>query len=169
MYRFDDFTTEQNSPGEAAILEDIGSILTAGGGEVTIVPEIQRKKFAKNFWNVAFSSFSTLTRSVSKFHPRESDTKEYISYTLPALFRPPPPGPSVSYAPFVSPTTADRIATYTIPSIRAMMEELVTLGMINFYFFTVILQPDIFGCPVFACRSRSRISGFTLWSAVLDC
>jgi 2-dehydropantoate 2-reductase len=71
MYRFNDFTTEQNSPREAAILEDLGSILEAGGSTITIVPEIQRKKFSKNFWNVAFSSFTTLTRSVSESHEAE--------------------------------------------------------------------------------------------------
>jgi 2-dehydropantoate 2-reductase len=69
MYRFNDFITEQNSPGEAAILKDIGSILEAGGSTITIVPEIQRMKFAKNFWNVGFSSFATLTRSVCRSHP----------------------------------------------------------------------------------------------------
>jgi 2-dehydropantoate 2-reductase len=69
MYRFNDFTTEQNSPDEAAILKDIGSILEAGGSTITIVPEIQRMKFAKNFWNVGFSSFATLTRSVCESHP----------------------------------------------------------------------------------------------------
>ncbi|KAG6865175.1 hypothetical protein C0991_004723 [Blastosporella zonata] len=63
MYRYNDFTTEANTPAEAAVLEDIGAILTAGGSEVAIVPEVQRKKFSKNFWNVAFSSFSTLTGS----------------------------------------------------------------------------------------------------------
>ena len=50
-----------NTPEEQAILDDIGGILSAGGSEITIVPEIQRQKFAKNFWNVAFSSYATLT------------------------------------------------------------------------------------------------------------
>ena len=60
IYR-EDRTAVQNTPQEQSILEDIGGILTAGGTEVTIVPEIQRQKFAKNFWNVAFSSYATLT------------------------------------------------------------------------------------------------------------
>ena len=50
-----------NTPEEQSTLESIGGLLTAGGSEVTIVPEIQRQKFAKNFWNVAFSSYATLT------------------------------------------------------------------------------------------------------------
>lgn len=62
MYRHKDFTTTVNSPQEAVILADIGGILTAGGSDITVVPEIQRMKFSKNFWNVAFSSFATLTK-----------------------------------------------------------------------------------------------------------
>jgi 2-dehydropantoate 2-reductase len=61
MYRHNDITTDTNTPTEAALLEDIGKILSAGGSTITIVPEIQRKKFSKNFWNVAFASFATLT------------------------------------------------------------------------------------------------------------
>ena len=64
-YRYNDKTTTQNNPEEVALLKDLGGILEAGGSTVTIVPEIQRAKFAKNFWNVAFSSFATLTKFVS--------------------------------------------------------------------------------------------------------
>jgi len=110
MYRHKDFTTTVNTPQETAILEDISGILTSGGSDITIVPEIQRMKFSKNFWNVAFSSFATLT-----------------NYRLPAMFRGPPSG-SQSYEPFISPTTADLINTYTIPTIRAILMELVSLG-----------------------------------------
>ena len=75
MYRFNDFTTEKNSPREAAILREIGGILEGGGSTITVVPEIQRKKFAKNFWNVAFSSFSTLTRSESSLYHEQSSSE----------------------------------------------------------------------------------------------
>ncbi|GLB39887.1 putative ketopantoate reductase PanE/ApbA C terminal [Lyophyllum shimeji] len=111
MYRYNDFTTEVNSPKEAAILEDLGEMLSAGGSEITIVPEVQRTKFAKNFWNVAFSSFSTLTQQ-----------------RLPALWRPPPSDPSISYTPYVCQTTAELITKYTLPNIKAVMEELVVLA-----------------------------------------
>lgn len=110
-YRYNDRTTTENTSEEAALLKDLGGILEAGGSTVTIVPEIQRAKFAKNFWNVAFSSFATLT-----------------NYRLPAIFRPAPESPSVSYSPYVSPTTANLIAEYTIPSIRATLTELLNLG-----------------------------------------
>ncbi|KAG6856710.1 hypothetical protein H0H87_001499 [Tephrocybe sp. NHM501043] len=111
IYRHNDFTTETNTPAEAAVLEDISAILTAGGGDISICAEVQRKKFSKNFWNVAFSSFSTLT-----------------GYRLPALFRPPPSDPSAPYTPYVSPTTAHLIKNYTIPTIRATLQELVVLA-----------------------------------------
>ena len=65
VYRYQDYTTEENTPEEAALLEDIGGILSLGGSTVSIVPEVQRCKFLKNFWNVAFSSFTTLTQCVS--------------------------------------------------------------------------------------------------------
>ncbi|CAA7266205.1 unnamed protein product [Cyclocybe aegerita] len=110
-YRHNDFTTTVNSPQETALLNDLGKILEAGGSTVLIVPEIQRMKFAKNFWNVGFSSFSTLTR-----------------YTLPAIFRQPPEVSSVSYQPYVSPATADLISAYTIPAIKATLDELLILG-----------------------------------------
>ncbi|KAG6856711.1 hypothetical protein H0H87_001500 [Tephrocybe sp. NHM501043] len=111
MYRHDDYTTETNTAAEIAILEDIRSILTTGGSEITIVPEVQRKKFAKNFWNVAFSSCSALT-----------------GHSVSALFRPPPPDLSASYTPYVSPTTAHLIKDYTIPVISATLRELVMLA-----------------------------------------
>jgi len=34
----------------------------------------------------------------------------------------------VSYAPFVAPKTADLISTYTIPVMKATLEELLALG-----------------------------------------
>ena len=62
VYRHMDRTTEVNTPEESALLQDFGAILEAGGTTLTIVPEIQRMKFAKNIWNVVFASFATLTK-----------------------------------------------------------------------------------------------------------
>lgn len=52
-----------------------------------------------------------------------------LSYTLPAIFRPPPEDASRSYEPYVSPITANLIENYTIPAIQATLQELVTLGV----------------------------------------
>ncbi|PFH51129.1 hypothetical protein AMATHDRAFT_143312 [Amanita thiersii Skay4041] len=111
IYRDGDMKLTENSPKETAILEEFKGVLSAGGSEVTIVPQIQWTKYAKNFWNVAFASISTLT-----------------GYTLPAFFRPPPTEETGPYAPYVDPTTADKISVYTLPNIEAIMAELVQLG-----------------------------------------
>ncbi|KDR77134.1 hypothetical protein GALMADRAFT_246353 [Galerina marginata CBS 339.88] len=111
LHRHQDQIATVNSPREAALLKDFGNILETGGSTITIVPEIKMIKFNKNFWNVAFSSVGTLTQ-----------------YTIPAIFRPPPSDPSHSYEPFVSPTTADLISTYTIPMIKGVLNELLLLG-----------------------------------------
>ncbi|KAG2057987.1 6-phosphogluconate dehydrogenase C-terminal domain-like protein [Suillus hirtellus] len=106
MYRHGDHLTTTNSPEEAAILTDFGTMLETGGSEVLIATEIQRKKFHKTFWNVAFSSFSTLTGC--------SPT---------AMFRP-PPKEGQSYSPYVAPQTAPDI----IPVLCAIVQEMLTLG-----------------------------------------
>lgn len=64
VYRHKNYTTTKNTPAEEALLQDFGGILAKGGTTTAVVPEIQRMKFAKNFWNVAFASFATLTRYV---------------------------------------------------------------------------------------------------------
>lgn len=106
MYRHGDRLTTTNSPEEDAILTDLGTMLKTGGSEVTIATEIQRKKFAKTFWNIAFSSFSTL-----------------IGSSPTAMFRP-PPKEGQSYSPYVAPQTAPNI----IPVLRAILQEMITLG-----------------------------------------
>jgi 2-dehydropantoate 2-reductase len=111
MYRHGDHLTTTNSPEEDGILTDLGTMLETGGSKVLIVPEIQRKKFAKTFWNVAFSSFSTLTGS--------SPT---------AMFRP-PPKEGQSYSPYVAPQTAPD----TVPVLRAILQEMITLGDFKLY------------------------------------
>lgn len=112
MYRPNDYTTTTNTPEESAILDDLALMLRSGGTTVNLVPEIQRVKFAKNFWNLSFSSLATLT-----------------GYPLPALFRSPPTDPSSSYSPYVAAKTANLITEYTLPTIRATLEELLRLGL----------------------------------------
>jgi len=111
MYRHNDFTTTVNTPEETAILDGIASIFSKGGSTVSVVTEIQRKKFSKNFWNVAFSSLATLT-----------------GYTLPSIFRSPPENSSVKYDPYLAPKTANLVNEHTIPTLKAIMQELVSLG-----------------------------------------
>ncbi|KIM41423.1 hypothetical protein M413DRAFT_27779 [Hebeloma cylindrosporum] len=130
VYRHKDFTTTVNSPQESSLLADYGKMLETGGSTITIVPEIQRMKFIKNIWNVAFSSIATLTQYASHtISPLYGLLSLQRSYTLPAIFRPPSQDPAVLYRPFVSPTTSDLISAYTIPTITATLNELLVLGM----------------------------------------
>jgi 2-dehydropantoate 2-reductase len=67
-YRHQDYTTAVNTAEEEDLLQDFARIIEGGGGTVSVVPEIQRTKFAKNFWNLTFASFATLTGYVETQH-----------------------------------------------------------------------------------------------------
>ncbi|KAJ4489959.1 ketopantoate reductase PanE/ApbA-domain-containing protein [Lentinula aciculospora] len=111
IYRHGDYTTCVNSPGETNVLEGLAVPLSCGGFQAQVVPEIQRKKLAKNMINVVFASTATLT-----------------NYTVPALFRPAPEKGSASYDPYLEPKTASSINEYTIPTLHAMLVEMVSLA-----------------------------------------
>lgn len=106
-----DYSITTNTPAEEAILAEFSEMLSKGGSQTTIVPEIQRVKFAKNFWNVAFAGVATL-----------------VGYRLPAIFRPPPKD-GESYEPYVSETTRSYVEEYTIPNVKAILEEVLSVGM----------------------------------------
>ncbi|KAF8842848.1 6-phosphogluconate dehydrogenase C-terminal domain-like protein [Paxillus ammoniavirescens] len=112
MYRHGNHLATSNTAEESVTLDDFGAMLKAGGTELTIVPEIQRHKFAKTFWNIAFSSFSTLTNS-----------------PLTAIFRPPPNAEEgQSYAPYLAPVTEKFVREETLPVLQSILEEMVALG-----------------------------------------
>ncbi|CAE6464598.1 unnamed protein product [Rhizoctonia solani] len=52
----------KNTPEEAEQLEAFAQLVRTGNGEIELVPDIQRKKFAKNLWNLSFAAFATLIR-----------------------------------------------------------------------------------------------------------
>ncbi|CAE6529931.1 unnamed protein product [Rhizoctonia solani] len=52
----------KNTPEEVEQLEALARLVRAGNGDIEIVPDIQRKKFAKNLWNLSFAAFATLIR-----------------------------------------------------------------------------------------------------------
>jgi 2-dehydropantoate 2-reductase len=86
-------------------------MLAKGGCTAKIVPEIQRVKFSKNLWNLSFAPVATLVR-----------------YALPAIFRAPPKSGEAHYEPYVGDTTKKYVEQYTIPNIRAILEEGLSLG-----------------------------------------
>ncbi|KAF8635561.1 hypothetical protein AX15_000211 [Amanita polypyramis BW_CC] len=111
MYRLDDMTTHMNTPEETGILEEVKEILSAGGSDAKVVPQIQWAKFSKNFWNITFSSITSLSG-----HP------------LAAFYKPPPTKETGPYQPYVHPVTADKIETYTLPNVKALLLETLTLA-----------------------------------------
>ena len=113
IYR-QDCTTTTNTVTEEHILTEFHNMLEKGGSTAEIVPEIQRVKFIKNLWNVAFSAIATL-----------------VGYRLPAIFRA-PPKIGEQYEPFVDDATKGYIEEYTIPNIRAILEEGLALGAYGF-------------------------------------
>ncbi|KAF8875274.1 ketopantoate reductase PanE/ApbA-domain-containing protein [Mucidula mucida] len=110
VYRPNDFTTSVNSEEELRILKGFGEIIVKGGGSIDIVPEIQRRKFVKNMTNVVLAAICLLTR-----------------YTLPSVFRR-PPSAEENYTPYYFPGTQPLLEENTIPMMRGMVRELVTLG-----------------------------------------
>ena len=56
-------------------------------------------------------------------------TKVDFRYTLPAMFRPPPPSSIPNaYAPYRAEVTAEAVKKYAIPQIKAIFDELLVLG-----------------------------------------
>ncbi|KAF7969656.1 hypothetical protein HWV62_26696 [Athelia sp. TMB] len=93
-------------------LNDFHEMLLKGGADSTIVPSIYYLKFAKNFWNIAWSSVTTLT-----------------GYPLPSLWRPPPKdGEMYESGVYVSESTKEAVDKYTLPNMRAVLEEALAVG-----------------------------------------
>ncbi|EIN08944.1 6-phosphogluconate dehydrogenase C-terminal domain-like protein, partial [Punctularia strigosozonata HHB-11173 SS5] len=110
IYRPDNYNTTHNTPAEEALLSGFADMLAAGGSTVKVVPEVQRIKFYKNFWNVAYSSIASLTR-----------------YPLPAIYRHPGSN-SPMPKPYVDPINGSLIEQHTLPVIRGVLEELLAVG-----------------------------------------
>ncbi|KDQ32819.1 hypothetical protein PLEOSDRAFT_1073225 [Pleurotus ostreatus PC15] len=123
IYRHEDHTTSANSADETALLQDLGSIFQRGGSAITIVPEIQRVKFAKNFWNLSFATFATLT-----------------GYTVPSLFRSPPASKDEQCNPYLYPITAELVQQHSIPAIKTTMKELLNRDPDNSHVPSMLLD-----------------------------
>ncbi|PAV17690.1 hypothetical protein PNOK_0617600 [Pyrrhoderma noxium] len=62
LFKPGNYTNLTQTTEEIELLNDISDMFSTGGSDVTLVPEIQRHRFYKNFWNLAFSSIATATR-----------------------------------------------------------------------------------------------------------
>ena len=63
------------TPAQADALADFAHVLSAGGSEATVVPEIQRVKFGKNMWNAVLGASAALARESLRafFRPPECE------------------------------------------------------------------------------------------------
>lgn len=126
MYSPDTSSTSV-SPLPLAITE-LHEMLSRGGADCTLVPSIYPLKFAKNFWNIAWSSTTTLT-----------------TYALPALWRPPPntaAGEVYENGVYLCERTKRWVEEYTLPNMRAVLEEALSVGAYHNHLFLIIF---IFG------------------------
>ncbi len=75
IFRRTNLTATENTPAEAALLDELAGLLRAGGSQVTVVPEIQRVKFAKNMWNAVLGASAALARESLRafFRPPECE------------------------------------------------------------------------------------------------
>ncbi|KAI0321510.1 ketopantoate reductase PanE/ApbA C terminal-domain-containing protein [Amylostereum chailletii] len=111
MYRHEDYATVVDSPEEEAATSEFANLIKAGGGEATPVPDIQRAKFSKLFWSIAFASTAGLTR-----------------FPLTALWCLPTASPSSTDSTPPSVSQGALIEEHSIPTLRGALMELVALG-----------------------------------------
>ncbi|OCH92756.1 ApbA-domain-containing protein [Obba rivulosa] len=133
VYRPDP-TIVKNTPAESALLEDFASILRAGGSDVTVVPEIQRIKYSKNFWNAVLGASAALSRFplTAIFRPPQNEPGHASSSDPPA----PAPGvPASTPSPHdphfdtsTVPSASPALSAHTIPFLRDALAELYELG-----------------------------------------
>ena len=124
-----------NSPEEAAVLSDFGNILSAGGTDVTIVPEIQRVKFLKNCYNCMLGPMCALARnSMQEIFRKPADEHRPTANGV-SKHELTPAQQAVKEVPYSFP----KVGEYTIPWMYEILDEVKNLGQ--------TLYPDTDGLP----------------------
>ncbi|GJE86303.1 ketopantoate reductase PanE/ApbA C terminal-domain-containing protein [Phanerochaete sordida] len=126
-------TQTTNTPEEEALLREFEGMLTAGGSDATVYPEIQRVKFAKNFWSCILGASAALARSPLQtiFRPPHMDPGA-------SGVAPPAPAPAPTDATASQQATADipyrspAIRDATIPLLHDALAEMHALGSVLF-------------------------------------
>ncbi|THH30314.1 hypothetical protein EUX98_g3892 [Antrodiella citrinella] len=117
-----------NTPEEAAILSGFGDILSSGGTDVTIVPEIHRVKFQKNAFNCTYGSITSLSRYNMQGLFRKPPDEDYTPpATNPNLVDSAHPTPAREATTPV-PASFPMVAEYTIPWMYELLSEVKELG-----------------------------------------
>lgn len=113
-----------NTPSEAAIVSEFGNILSTGGTEVTIVPEIHRIKFTKNAWNCTLGPMCALSRfSMQDVFRKPADQDTPVVNGVPAEELTP-----AQKATTTIPSSFPEIAKYSMPWLYEVLEEVTQLG-----------------------------------------
>ena len=126
-----------NTPSESAILNEFASLLSAGGSEVTVVPEIQRVKFGKNMWNGVLGASAALSRCSLRefFRPphlapgREGSAPDFDPQ---ARANPEIPLTESEKVTVAIPHASPAIGQYSIPFLYDALSEVYSLGAILF-------------------------------------
>ena len=106
-------------------LDDFTSILSAGGSDTTVVPNIQLVKFVKNMWNVVFGGSAALMRSplAEVFRPQNTNSETRVTTEIDKTNI----SPSYEKTSQIS-SAAPLIAFNTIPLFYEALSELQSLG-----------------------------------------
>ncbi|KAI0922950.1 hypothetical protein AcV5_009808, partial [Taiwanofungus camphoratus] len=126
-------TITSNTPEEAALLAEFAGMLSAGGSETTVVPEIQRIKFSKNFWNAGLGVTAALSRFplTAIFRPPHLDSQNASPPHIQAS-QPSEQQTASATATGSLPSASPAISTYTIPFLYDLLTEIYNLGSVLF-------------------------------------
>ncbi|OSC96676.1 6-phosphogluconate dehydrogenase C-terminal domain-like protein [Trametes coccinea BRFM310] len=126
---------------QSVALADFAHILAVGGSEVSVVPEIQRVKFAKNLWNGVLGASAALSRCSLRAFFRPPHLEPGREGTEPTLAeragedarevreaRETPSARATAAIPRASPA----VGAYTIPFLHDTLTEVYELGRVLF-------------------------------------
>ena len=123
-------TTTPPTDTQPAHLTEFARMLSAGGSDVTPVPEIQRVKFTKNLWNAVLGASAALAHASLRAFFRPPHLEPGREGTAPPPEVPVSPEedtPSVRATAAIS-KAAPALGTYTIPFLHDALTEVLDLG-----------------------------------------
>ena len=118
-----------NSIEETAMLNELGDMLSAGGSDVVIVPEIHRIKFSKNALNCWMNPITALTRISYQGIFRKPDDLLVVPHSQTEVIGERTPSQIATAS---IPASFPEVADYTLPCIYDVLSEVTALGQILF-------------------------------------
>jgi len=114
-----------NSPSELSLLQEFGDMLSAGGTEVIIVPEIHRVKFRKNALNCWMNPITALVRISFQGMFRKPEGAETPNTSPEDAISEPTPSQIATAS---IPASFPSVSRYTIPALYDILTEVTALG-----------------------------------------